>query len=215
MNLHQMQERVRVIVDDDKLVDNHSLALFNQGMLEVATLVNLPALDTWGTLPVAAAASNAALPAGFMRELHTVRDNVRPDVEIPIVSGLQALAAMHGVQGVEKGPIETCCEEGGVLYFAPQPVESATLTVGYYREPAPLALATDVPVCIPVAFHEAVLVNYVAAKLHALIEDGMSGETANFNRYMGMYQQGVEALAAKYPDTSRKRVARVRRARWF
>lgn len=215
MNLYQMQERVRVIVDDNKLVDSHDLALFNQGMQEVATLVNLPALDTWGTLSVSAAASNATLPAGFMRELHTVRDNVRPDVEIPIVSSLQALTDMHGVQGSEAGPIETCCEEGGVLYFAPQPVEAATLKIGYYREPTPLALATDVPVCIPTAFHEAVLVNYVAAKLFALLEDGMSGETANFNRYMSMYQQGVESLAAKYPDTSRKRVARVRRARWF
>lgn len=210
-----MQERVRLIVEDDKLVDANCPALFNQGLLEVATLVNLPALDTWATLTIPAAASNAALPAGFMRELHTVRDMSRPDVEIHIVSGLQMLTEMYGVQGVDKGPVESCCEEAGTLYFAPQPVEDATMKVGYYREPAPLALATDMPTCLPSMFHDSVLVSFVAARLFALVEDGMSGETAMTNRYLGLYQQGVEALAAKYPDTSRKRVARVRRARWF
>uniref|UniRef100_I2Q026 Uncharacterized protein n=1 Tax=Desulfovibrio sp. U5L TaxID=596152 RepID=I2Q026_9BACT len=210
-----MQERVRRIVDDDALVAGLCLDLLNQGLLEVASLVNLPALDSWATLTIPAAASNAALPDGFMRELHTIRDQARPDVPIAIVSSLKALADEFGVIGHEKGPIEACCEEAGVLSFAPQPVEETKLTVGYYREPAALALAADVPSCIPSAFRVALLVNYAAWKCFELLEDGMSGETVMSARYQGDYQQAVAALAAKFPDVSRKRVARVRRARWF
>lgn len=131
------------------------------------------------------------------------------------MSSLRALTEEFGVPGVDKGPVEACCEQAGVLYFAPQPTQETLLRVGFYSQPGALAAETDVPTCIPSAFHVAVLVNYVAGRLFAMIEDGMGGEKVMTERYMGLYQQGVESLAAKSPDTSRKRVTRVRRARWF
>ncbi len=215
MNLYQMQERVRAIVDDDTLVETWGLDLFNQGLGEVASVVNLPALDTWNTLTVAALASNAALPDGFMRELHTVRDNARPDVPIKIVSSLKALTDEYGVLGDETGPIEACCEEGGTLYYAPWTQEEAELTVGYYREPTVLAEPTDVPSDIPSAFHASILVNYVAWKLYEMLEDGMSGEAVMSQRYGNNFQQALAMLAERYKDTSRKHIRRQIRPGFF
>lgn len=210
-----MQTRVQVIVDDDNLVDSMSPGLFNQGMQEVAAVVNLPALDTWNTLTVGALASNAALPADFMRELHTVRDTARPDVPIKIVSSLKALTDEYGVLGDETGPIEACCEEGGTLYYAPWPEEAATLTIGYYRQPEELAASTDIPSCIPLAFHASILVNYVAWRCYEILEDGMSGENVMSQRYAGNFQQALALLADRYRDTSRKHVRRAIRPRYF
>lgn len=216
MNAWQMTQRIQSIVDNvDLATPDKVLTLLNEGLFDVATDVNLPALDTWGTVTVAAVASNASLPDGFMRELHTVYDSKRPDVDIPIVSSLKTLTNIHGVLGSETGPIEECCEEDGVLYFAPTPTEETSLVVGYYREPAALADPTDIPSCLPQAFHDACLINYVAWRLFSIMEEGMDGETVMTARYQGFYHQALAALATRYPDTSRKRVRRVRRARWF
>lgn len=214
MNLWQMEERVRRIVNDpSQNGDDVLVPLFNEGLQDVATLVNLPALDTWGEVPVASLASNASLPDGFMRDLHTIYDTARQDVDIPIMASRRLL---REVAHAGDGPaIAACCEEGGVLYFAPAPATSTSLVVGYYRMPAELANPTDIPAELPMAFHDAALVNYVAFRLFSRLEEGEAGETVMTARYQSFYQQALVSLAAQYPDTSRKRTRRIRRARWF
>jgi len=216
VNLWQMTLRVQKIVDNKDLTQpDQVLTLFNEGLQDVATQINLPALDTWGEVSVSALASNASLPDGFMRELHAVYDAARPDHDLPIVSSLSVLTKEFGIIGSKSGPIEACCEEDGTIYFAPVPVNATSLVVGYYREPTELVDSTDIPSCLPQAFHDACLVNYVAWRLFALMEEGMDGETVMTARYQGFYQQALASLASRYPDTSRKRVRRVRRVRWF
>jgi len=216
VNLWQMTLRVQQVVDVPDLTTPDAVqTLLNEGLQDVATQVNLPALDTWGAFPLPALASNASLPDGFMRELHTVYDAANPDHDIPILSSRNVLVQQFGALGTKIGPIEACCEEDGTLCFAPWPAEATSLVVGYYRAPTELVDPTDIPNCLPLAFHDACLVNYVAWRLYSIAEEGMDGETVMTARYQGLYQQALASLTARYPDTSRKRVRRVRRARWF
>lgn len=181
MNLSELREEVKLIVQDssftDAMVDGY-LNLALQDACAQCLLPSLKRISTVTTSTTEAYVNISTLTGGFSGRLVKVLNGNGESIEI--VPSLELLLEEYGTM-TEAGDIERCCLEGSVLWYAKIPDAEETLTVLYFRDPEELTDDADVPGDVPVFCHRPVLVYGAAALIYDLIEGGDIDDTQRVN----------------------------------
>jgi hypothetical protein len=196
MNLKEIRDEVKLLVQDSSFSDNEVTAWINTVLGEVCGRCLLPSLKRVGTVSTStsdAYVSIGSLTGGFSGRL--VRVIRSPGVEVEIVPSLELLFDEYGdLSGA--GDVEKCCIEGNVLWYAKIPEEASSLTLLYFCAPFELVTDDDIPSELPDFLHRHILVNGAAAIGYDLIEGGEVDENVRVNTrvYSGQRDAGVTKL---------------------
>jgi hypothetical protein len=196
MNLGELRDEVKLIVQDSSFSDSQVDGYINLALQDVCAQCMMPSLKRIATVDTSttlAYASVSSLTGGFSGRLVKVLNENGDQVEI--VPSLELLMEEYGTMA-EAGDIEKCCLEGTVLWYAKIPEEVETLTVLYFRDPEELVADADEPVDIPVFCRRPLLVCGAAAMMYDLIEGGEvdEGGRFNFKVYAGMQDDGLRKM---------------------
>lgn len=191
MNLEEIRDEVKLLVQDDGFDDEAIDDYINQALMDSTWQLMLPSLkrlDTVTTSTSVAYVSVSALEGGFSGKLVRVYDSDGEEVET--VSSLELLMDSYG-NLTETGDIEQCCLEGNILWYAKIPTVAETLTLLYYRNVEMLVRDSDVASDIPEFCHRPLLVHGAAWMMFDVFEDGLDGAKVNTLSHRGHYEGGI------------------------
>jgi len=191
MNLEEIRDEVKLLVQDDGFGDESIDGYINQSLLDCTSQLHLPALkriDTVVTSTSTAYVSVSALEGGFSGRLIRVYNSDGEEVEI--VSSLELLMDDYG-NLTEDGDLEKCCLEGNVLWYAKVPAVAETLTLLYFKNVDLLVSDGDSPDDIPEFCHRPLLVHGAAWMMFDVFEDGLDGQKVNMMSHRGLYENGI------------------------
>ena len=190
MNLAQMEIRVLEIVQDESFSGNIR-AFINQGIREVGKF-KLSTLDTSDTVDCTAILGSVALPSDYMHGLYHVHDGDTVVGTPAFYEAFSRFLRYHPDLSYE-GKIVDVAVRGLLLHYVGR--EDKTLTLRYFQKPDTLTSKTDTPSFLPEHLHEPILVNYAAAQIFNLIEDGIEDPKTNTRIYQSLYAGGIADLS--------------------
>lgn len=215
MTLDEMLSELTMILQDSSFDNNLLTADLDEALLDTATLIKLPALQSSDTITTLTDDYQVPMPESYHRDLYLVEQpdlNYRP---IEILINLKSLDQHRTTRRAGKAYVRWCCEQNDIFYYHPIPETSQDLTAFFYAKPESLVDDDEAHLVIPANLHFQVLVCAVAAKRFALIEDGMDGQKVNTAFYQQETIKGLAKLMSLYPDAPRKPFRPVRRVSYF
>lgn len=191
MNLAEIRDEVKLIVQDSSFSDDYIDGLVNEVLQNVCGRVIIPGLKTVTTATLSTGVSSVSLSADFGGRVIRVLNSEGDSLEI--VPSLELMMDRYGAMS-EVGDLEAVCQEGNVLWFAERVSAEEVVTILYLKNPETMVSDTDVPTELPTFLHRELLVYGVAGMLYGLIEDGMDGVKTNTAAYNGLFEQGIARL---------------------
>jgi len=202
MNTTELITNVQRAVKDGSFSESEILALLNEALLAVAFEFCLPELEATEELSFLDGDDLADLPDDYHHDLWHIEPLTKTG-KINIHTSLHSLQRIY--QDTDAGStIKDAAVDGFILNVRPILTEDQDVRVHYYRVPETLVLAdpdattavvANSPEGIPIHLHGPLLVNYAAAKLFDIIEDGIDGNKNNTRRYEEKYMtEGLRQL---------------------
>lgn len=182
------------LVQDTSYDDVVLLERLNAGLLYAAGQVLLPDLVALNTVNTSVTNPYVDLPVDYHRELHFVASAMQHG-EIPIETSAIRFLKKYPLLDLQ-GHVQQVSVVGKQLYYQGKPATADTLTLAYYRLPAPLNMndLSAEPEGIPSHLHESLLVSYAAWKIYDDIEDALDGQPVNTKKHMGHYLAAIAEL---------------------
>lgn len=194
--VEEIREDIKDQVDDGSFSDELIDRLINRAIRKTSETVLFPLLETSDTADTEVGNPYLDQPSGFGHNLfHASTATGGP---IKVLSSLSQLLEEFPMFGSDNlvGDIEFCCLSGNKVAIHPVPAAVTTVRLFYHEWPAVLDEGDDVCVYIPgEEAQEAIIHNYVLAKLHKRIEDGAEGALSNTAFHEGKFLEAVKALA--------------------
>ena len=193
----QLIDRVVKTVDDPSLDTGEILELLGEGLLAIASVVLLPALEETDPVDTIIDANTVSLPATFHRGLFDCQEQDTSNPVRVLNSKRQLLAKYARLD--QEGMVRHVCRSGDNLIYQPMPTEVRTLTLSFYRLPDTL-IESSSPNCLPVRYQKA-LFHYACYNLFDDIEDGMEGAKINTLRHQGHFDELVREIELFFRDS--------------
>ena len=196
MNLGELEAALDLSVQDRSLRSYYAQWL-NTAILELAAAFELPALKT--TTPASIVCTTAAwlfpLPADFLKLIPAKKgfsgcaDSDYNEVKIyRTLEYLDRLDMDHDDTGDHVTMVAVTDTQIGVY-----PRANETIHLWYYKKPTVLARASDVPICIPEAYHARVIIAKATLKAYEHLQD----QVENFDTKGLQYWQGKLAAGLR------------------
>lgn len=190
------REDIKDQIDDGGFSDELIDRLINRAIKKTSEVVLFPRLEKSDTTTTEVGIPYVDIPDGFGHNLfHASTSSGGP---ITVLSSMALLLHEFPMFGSENltGDIEFCCLSGNQVAIHPVPAAVTTVRLFYHEWPALLGEDDDVGVYIPdEEAQEAIIHNYVLAKLNKRIEDGAEGALSNTVFHEGKFLEAVKALA--------------------
>ncbi len=191
MDVSKIIERVQKTVQDVSFTDDDILDYINEGIMTVAGLIALPALEKTDTVITATDKDYKALPDDFHGHLRHVYSTARR-VQVEIHSNLVRLR--EKVSRRTSGFVFGVAVSAGNLFYTPTPLMAETLEIIYHTLPDPLEDTMDEPDYLPPHVGPILLHAYACQCIFDLIEDGVDGNKINTAHWEGKYQAALGEL---------------------
>jgi hypothetical protein len=135
---------------------------------------------------------------GMTTKLTTVFGQVKLlDSTIAYYNNLESMVGdLDTVSLAKVGPVERLCIEGNLMWYWPVPATPQSITMLGYKQPALLALDTDIPECLPEHLQYRLLVHGASRYIFSKIEDGVDGAKVNTEWSEGELLLGMKELYA-------------------
>jgi len=202
MTTYELVTLVQRAVKDGSFSEQEILDLLNEALLAVSFEFCLPELEATEELSFSEGDDSVALPDDYHHDLWHIEPLTRPG-RINIHTSLHSLQRIYRDTDTGNG-IKDAAVDGLTLHVRPIVGETQDVRVHYYRTPEELHLGDmtatpatqpNSPEGIPAHLHSALLVNYAAARLFDIIEDGIDGGKNNTRRYEEKYMnEGLRQL---------------------
>ena len=194
--LEELQVTISRVLQDNVFTSDDTTALINQGIRFCASIILLPALETSGVVSTVVGASEVELPADWAFDRNLYQCNYEGGDSIKVLENLSRLFHYFPNYRAEQtgGYIECACLAGNNLVYYPIPTAITELTCHFYKTPEVLVDDGDNVLCLPVAFHEELLVNYTLWKCFSELEDGFEGAKTNTVYYRDLFNTAVSML---------------------
>jgi hypothetical protein len=171
MNLGELEVAINLALDDRSLEENIK-PWINNAILELAADFELPALKRRTPYSLTLTEDNWLfdLPADFHKKLFRCADeNYRDIKRYRTLDALDALNLAHDATGDRPTAVATVDGDPGgssgeKSQIGVYPKADTVIHLWYYRRPTLLARPSDIPVCIPDAYHSRVIVPKVVIK---------------------------------------------------
>ena len=190
MNLGELEKAVALNVQDRSLQQYYA-SWINNALLELAAAFALPALKTLSptTLTITTAAWLFPLPANFQKDLFRCADvNFNEVNVVRTMESLDRYDMDHDDTGDNVTHVAVTDTQIGVY-----PRANDTLQLWYYMKPTTLTRASDVPTCVPEAYHARVILPKVILKAYEHLQD----QVENFDQKGLQYWQAKLAAGLK------------------
>lgn len=186
--------RVQKVIDDPSFDSTEILGYINEGLFDIASLIDIPDLVELGTVETATDADYVSLPDDYMRKVTRV-ESVTNEVNISAPDRLyEYLKFRRRHPFAESGYRATdVAIRENVLHYYPTPEAAETLQLSYLKNPTEITLSTA-PTYLPSQLHAALLVSFAARIIFEFIEDGIEGPQVNTDRQEGKYQKALVSL---------------------
>ncbi len=196
MTADDIIDRVVEKIQDPSYSDADILDLINDGRYYIAGEIDLPALQTTGTVSALSSASSVALPVDYHKNIYWIGSG---NQQCRIGKGhgdyynlLTFMETWPPVAGI----ITQACVDGANLLY--QGKDDDTLTLKYYKLPTAILIAnvaTAVPTEIPYHLQKTLLVSYCCKEIFAEIEDGLEGAKVNTDYWTGQFNRAMASLS--------------------
>jgi len=196
VNGERLIEKVLRTIQDPSIESDEVLELLNEGLIEVAGRVLLPALETSGTVDTIIGEYRAELPSNFQHNLFDCQEQDRHN-PIRVLNSKHQVLAKYG-NFDHTGTVRHVAATRPYLLYSPVPTEVRTLTISFYEKPTPIREKTS-PLCLPDQFHK-ILWRYACYTLFDDIEDGMEGAKVNAVRHERVYEKLISDLQLFYKE---------------
>lgn len=183
MNLGELESALNLAVQDRSLVAYFS-GWINNAILELAAGFELPSLKTISptSLTVTTATWLFALPADFQKKLFRCANSDYNEIRrYKTMEYLDRLDLDHDETGDHVTAVAVSETQIGVY-----PRANETIHLWYYKKPVVLVRASDVPTCIPEAYHARVILPKCTLKAYEHLQD----QVENFDPKGLQYWQG-------------------------
>ena len=202
MNTYELVTNVQRAVKDGSFSEQEIVDLLNEALLAVAFEFCLPELESVDELSFLSGDDLANLPDDYHHDLWHIEPLTKP-CKVNVHTSLHSLQRIY--KDTDTGStIQDAAVDGLILHVRPILTEDQDVRIHYYRIPETLILGdmTETPATqpnspegIPAHLHGPLLVNYAAAKLFDIIEDGIDGGKNNTRRYEEKYMtEGLRQL---------------------
>lgn len=193
MNLGELEAALDLSVQD-KSLRSHYASWLNTAILELAAAFELPALKT--TVPTALAVTTAtwlfALPTDFQKKLFRCADSNYDEITVyRTMEYLDRLDLDHDDVADTDGHVTMVAVTESQIGIYPKANE--TIYLWYYKKPALLTRASDVPTYIPEAYHARVIIAKATLKAYEHLQD----QVENFDTKGLQYWQGKLAAGLR------------------
>jgi len=196
MNLGELEATLDLNVQDSSL-RSHYASWLNTAILELAAAYELPALRT--TTPASIICTTAAwlfsLPANFLKLIPGKKgfsgcaDSDYNQIRIyRTLEYLDRLDMDHSDIGDHVTMVAVTDTQIGIY-----PRANETIYLWYYKKPTLLTKASDIPICIPEAYHARVIIPKVTLKAYEHLQD----QVENFDPKGLQYWQGKLAAGLR------------------
>jgi hypothetical protein len=194
-SLADLVGEVAGIVGDPGVSEAEIVRALNRGLFAAAGATRLPDLAAEARLSFEPGQADAMLPADLQHGpidafLHPGRGRVR------VLPDLAALR--RSVRPGATGRMRYVAVGAGRLHARPVPDTAVTVTVGYYRLPAPLVAASDKPRCLPPHLVGPVLVGFACRELFERLEEGDGDGKIQTAAYGRRFEAAMADLLALY-----------------
>lgn len=198
MNLGQLVAEVVRKVQDSSYASATIKQQIIDAHVEICRLVHIPPLIRNSTLVFTDGEQWATLPSEYSHDVFTVH-NLTTDDPVTIRSNVRHLLAKYSDVHAREGNIYDCAIEGKRMYVGHTSEGTQNLDVWYYKDVTEMAATTSVPAHIPSHLHR-MISDKVCMDIFEEIEDGMEGGSPNTQKYGNRFGQGLQLLAAWYPQ---------------
>lgn len=192
MNLGELESALDLSVQD-KSLNGYFTRWINTALLELAAAYELPALRT--IIPASIVCTPGTwlfpLPADFMKLIPGKKgfsgcaDSDYNEIKIyRTMEYLDRLDLDHSEVAAADGHVTMVAVTD--THIGVYPMANGTIYLWYYRKPTPLVKASDVPTCIPEAYHARVIIPKVTLKAFEHLQD----QVENFDKGGLTYWQG-------------------------
>ena len=187
-------ERVQKRIDDNSFDEEAILEYLNEGLFDVAALIEIPDLAELGTVETVTDDDNVALPDDYMRKVTRV-ESVTNEVNItePGRSYEYLKFRRRHPLAADGSQVTDVAVRANRLFYYPTPEAVETLQVAYLKNPDDITFGVG-PSVIPAHLQANLLVSYAAAQIFNLIEDGIEGAKINTDKQEQKYQMALVAL---------------------
>ena len=203
MNLGELEAALDLSVQDRSL-RRYYAQWFNTALLELAAAYELPALKT--VTPTSIVCTTATwlfpLPADFLKLIPGKKgfsgcaDSDYNEVRIyRTLEYLDRLDMDHDDTGDHVTMVAVTDTQIGVY-----PKANETIHLWYYKKPTALARASDVPTCIPEAYHARVILAKATLKAYEHLQDQVENfDTKGVQYWTGKLTSGLNGSRADGP----------------
>jgi hypothetical protein len=168
MTLAELMEEIGNIVVDSSLEPFYKRWI-NMAILEIAADFTLPALrlNEPALLPVTTATWLYDVPANFQKQLFRAANSEFSPINImPDLNDLDNRDLDHDDTGDHVTAMAVRDQMIGVY-----PLAAESIKLWYYKLPAVLDAGSDIPTCIPAAYHSRVIISKVVVKNFRALQD--------------------------------------------
>lgn len=168
MNLNELMEEIENIVVDSSLKPFYQRWI-NEAILEIAADFPLPALRLNEPAHLTIATTNwiYAAPTNYHKQLFRAADSEFNQIRIMRdLDALDGLDLDHDDTGDHVTHLATRDQK-----FAVYPKAAEIINLWFYEKPAPLTSGSQVPACIPTAYHSRVIIPKVVVKNFRALQD--------------------------------------------
>ncbi len=189
MNLGDINEELNIIVNDRSLAA-HFTRWVNNGVIEVASDFDLPALRLNEPVTITTTEDDWLydMPASYLKKLYKCKDGDWNDVTIERdLDFIDDIDIDHDTTGSNVTNVATRDVQIGIY-----PKAADTLKAWYYERPTTLEDSDDVPDCIPGAYHYRVLIPKIVIINFELLQDmAVNSPHKSLEYWHGKYHAGL------------------------
>lgn len=197
--VEKLIETVARKVDDDGYSDSVIVDFLNDGLLDVASRVLLPVLETDDVVTTVLDENTVALPGDFHRNIFAASPVIGTKIPIRVLNSEGQMKRKY-IRLDNSGDVAHVAMHKGQLIYQPIPVIAEEITIFYYRVPDELADDDDTGLAaLPPVFHK-MLVDYACQQIFSEIEDGIDGKKVNTLYHEGRYEKFIVELQTFVKD---------------
>ena len=186
---------VKLIVQDASFDEDTILGYINEGLLAVASVIDLPDLEELDTIDTSTTADHVALPSGYFRSISFI-DSITNEVSITKPGrNYEYLKFRRRHPVADTGyRVTDVAVRAKELFYYPIPEAEETLRLGFIKRPTDIDPGSE-PDCIPEHLHRPLLCSYAAMIIFSKIEDGIEGKQLNTDRQKQNFNTALLDLA--------------------
>lgn len=191
MDLGSLITKVQDAVQDTSAATSAAVTdWINDGLREITFRVDFGTMRTNDTIATVLSTAYASLPSNYQRKLYFLV-NATTGLRMTLYKSLADILVYYPLLDQVGDATMAAVDEANRLYYQAVPTTAQNLQAYYYRNPAALAAAGDVPEAIPSHLHEDVLVSYAAYRGWDLIEQAMNEKKTNSESYQARFEIAV------------------------